>query len=60
MAPLKMYCLGWQGTHQVFLANYGSSPSSPYGTITQMADYAGVQEDALRTCPLAECHKPRG
>ena len=22
--------------------------------------YAGVQEDALRSCPLAECHKSRG
>jgi len=47
MAPLKMRYLGWQSTHQVFLAHYGSSTSSPHGTLTQKADYAGVHKDAI-------------
>jgi len=43
---LKMCYLGWQSTHQVFLANYGSSMSSNYVAHTQSADYAGVSEAA--------------
>jgi putative transposase len=55
MAPLKMCGLGWQSTHQIFLANYGCSTSRSHATSTQETDYAGVSEVAGLPAP-AECH----
>ena len=56
MAPLKICCLGWQGTYQIFLTNYGCSTSRSYATSTQKTAYVGVSEAAVALAH-AECHK---
>ena len=55
MAPLKMCGLGWQGTHQIFLTNYGCSTSRSHATSTQETAYVGVSEAAVALAH-GQCH----
>ena len=45
-AAIKVDRSGWKSAHRLFLPNYGSSTSSPYGAHTQKAAYRGVEEAA--------------
>ena len=46
LLDLKVDRSGWKSAHRLFLPNYGSSTSSPYGAHTQKAAYRGVEEAA--------------